>query len=127
MIDQIEQKVVNRLRQVTSAIMQAGKNQVDVITSKAEKEAAVEFAKASAMRPEVVGRALAEMSSEKDVLEALFESLEVERIVKSDAKLTLVPKDSSGGKLMAQLIAAEEDVRGKGGSGLRPPTIPGAS
>ena len=41
MIEQIEQKVVNRLRQVTIAISQAGKNQVDVITSKADNEAAV--------------------------------------------------------------------------------------
>ena len=39
MIEQIEQKVVNRLRQVTSAIRQAGANQVDIITSAAEKEA----------------------------------------------------------------------------------------
>jgi len=33
MIHQIEEKVVNRLRQVTSAIRQAGSNQVSVITS----------------------------------------------------------------------------------------------
>jgi hypothetical protein len=39
MIKQIEEKVVNRLRQVTSAIKQAGANQVSVITSSAEREA----------------------------------------------------------------------------------------
>ncbi len=38
MIKQIEQKVVNRLRQVTSAIRQAGANQVDIITSSAERK-----------------------------------------------------------------------------------------
>src|SRR5580658_2904974 len=48
MIRQIEEKVVNRLRQVTSAIRQAGANQVSVIASSAEREAAVEFAKAAA-------------------------------------------------------------------------------
>jgi hypothetical protein len=37
MIHQIEEKVVNRLRQVTSAIRQAGSNQVSVITSSAER------------------------------------------------------------------------------------------
>ena len=37
MIRQIEEKVVNRLRQVTSAIKQAGANQVSVITSSAER------------------------------------------------------------------------------------------
>src|SRR5580704_19046826 len=47
MIKQIEEKVVNRLRQVTSAIKQAGANQVSVITSSAEREAAIEFAKAA--------------------------------------------------------------------------------
>ena len=44
MIRQIEEKVVNRLRQVTSAIKQDGANQVSIITSTAEREAAIEFA-----------------------------------------------------------------------------------
>ena len=47
MIRQIEEKVVNRLRQVTSAIKQTGANQVNVITSSAEREASIEFAKAN--------------------------------------------------------------------------------
>jgi regulator of protease activity HflC (stomatin/prohibitin superfamily) len=42
MIQQIEEKVVNRLRQVTSAIRQDGTNQVNLITSTAERQAAVE-------------------------------------------------------------------------------------
>ena len=37
MIRQIEEKVVNRLRQVTSAIRQDGANQVSIITSTAER------------------------------------------------------------------------------------------
>ncbi|MBL0160930.1 MAG: hypothetical protein IPP47_28180 [Bryobacterales bacterium] len=37
MIRQIEEKVVNRLRQVTSAIKQDGANQVSIITSSAER------------------------------------------------------------------------------------------
>ena len=49
MIKQIEEKVVNRLRQVTSAIKQDGANQVSIITSTAERQAAVEFAKAAAI------------------------------------------------------------------------------
>ncbi len=51
MIQQIEAKVVNRLRQVTSAILQDGANQVHLISSPAERKAAVEFAKAAALRP----------------------------------------------------------------------------
>ena len=58
MIKQIEEKVVNRLRQVTSAIKQDGANQVSIITSTAERQAAIEFAKAAAMRPHIVGEAL---------------------------------------------------------------------
>jgi hypothetical protein len=41
MISQIEQKVVNRLRQVTAAIQQDGANRVNVIRSTAERSAAV--------------------------------------------------------------------------------------
>ena len=41
---QIQEKVVNRLRQVTSAIKQDGDNQVQVITSSAKRKAAVAFA-----------------------------------------------------------------------------------
>ena len=63
MIQQIEEKVVNRLRQVTSAIKQAGANQVSVITSSAEREAAVEFAKAAAIRPATLGQALQEIAT----------------------------------------------------------------
>jgi hypothetical protein len=37
MIRQIEEKVVNRLRQVTSAIKQDGANQVNIIKSTAER------------------------------------------------------------------------------------------
>ena len=72
MIRQIEEKVVNRLRQVTSAIKQAGANQVSVITSSAEREAAIEFAKAAAMRPATLGQAFQEIAREPAVAEALF-------------------------------------------------------
>ena len=65
---QIEAKVVNRLRQVTSAIKQDGANQVSIITSTAERQAAIEFAKAGAMRPEIVGVESAQGSGERDSL-----------------------------------------------------------
>src|SRR5262249_43219793 len=51
MIKQIESKVVNRLTQVTAAIKQDGTNQVNIIRSMADRQAAVEFAKAGAIRP----------------------------------------------------------------------------
>ncbi len=95
MIQQIEQKVVNRLRQVTSAIRQAGANQVDIITSSAEKEAAVEFARAEAVRPEIVGRALSEISQDKQVSEALFEVLEIQNALEGETEVTLIPEGAN--------------------------------
>ncbi|MEI7955458.1 MAG: SPFH domain-containing protein, partial [Verrucomicrobiota bacterium] len=79
MIRQIESKVVNRLRQVTSAIKQDGANQVSIITSTAERQAAVEFAKAAAIRPQIVGEALQRISEDNDVAEAMFEILETQK------------------------------------------------
>jgi regulator of protease activity HflC (stomatin/prohibitin superfamily) len=94
MINQIQAKVVNRLRQVTSTIKQDGTNQVNIITSTADRQAAVEFAKAGAIRPEIVGTGLKEISEDPAVLETLFEVLETQRILASGAAITLVPAKS---------------------------------
>ncbi|MEI8341060.1 MAG: SPFH domain-containing protein [Verrucomicrobiota bacterium] len=104
MISQIQEKVVNRLRQVTSAIKQDGANQVSIITSTAERAAAVEFAKAAAMRPAIVGQALEQIGRNPDVLNAMFEILETQRIVGGNALITLVPPKS---ELLNQLLAAQ--------------------
>jgi regulator of protease activity HflC (stomatin/prohibitin superfamily) len=95
MIKQIEEKVVNRLRQVTSAIRQDGANQVNVITSTAERQAAVEFAKARAMRPEIVGQALRDISADPEVCSAMFDLLELQNLSESNAEIILTP--NSGG------------------------------
>lgn len=94
MTRQIEEKVVNRLRQVTSAIKQDGANQVSIITSGAERQAAVEFAKAAALRPAIVGAALKEIQADPEISESLFSILETQRIVEGGAALTLVSKDA---------------------------------
>lgn len=104
MIQQIEAKVVNRLRQVTAAIRQDGVNQVSIITSTAERQAAVEFARASAMRPLIVGSALQKISEDQQVSEALFEILETQKILDGPSRLTLVPSNNG---LLNQLIAAQ--------------------
>jgi regulator of protease activity HflC (stomatin/prohibitin superfamily) len=105
MIKQIEEKVVNRLRQVTSAIKQDGTNQVNIIASTAEQQAAIEFAKAAAMRPQIVGQALQKISQDPDISRALFQALETQNIVDGDAVITLVPRNSS---LLGQLVAATQ-------------------
>jgi len=109
MIKQIESKVVNRLRQVTSAIKQDGANQVSIITSTAERQAAVEFAKAAAIRPAVVGEALQRISADPDVSSAMFEILEAQKIIEGEARITILPK---GNGLLAELLATVP-ARGK--------------
>jgi regulator of protease activity HflC (stomatin/prohibitin superfamily) len=106
MIHQIEQKVVNRLRQVTSAIRQAGDNQVDIIKSKAEREASIEFAKAQAVRPRLVGEALREIGQDREVIETLFAVLETQEIVAGGSEIILMP--TGAGILPA--LEAERDV-----------------
>jgi regulator of protease activity HflC (stomatin/prohibitin superfamily) len=103
MIQQIEEKVVNRLRQVTSAIKQDGANQVSIITSTAERQAAVEFARAQAMRPEIVGAALQKISADPEVANAVFEILETQKLLDGNAQITLVPARS---EILTQLLAA---------------------
>lgn len=105
MMQQIEEKVVNRLRQVTYAIRQDGANQVNIITSTADRQAAVEFARAAAMRPYIVGEALQQISKDPEVLEAMFEILQMEKILNGETQLTLLPQENS---LLASLLAAQQ-------------------
>ena len=114
MIRQIESKVVNRLRQVTSAIKQDGANQVSIITSTAERRAAIEFAKASALRPQLVGAALKEVSRDSEVASALFAILETQKALAGNGRITLIPP---GHSLLEQSLAAEVDgVSATGGT-----------
>ena len=91
MIQQIQNKVVNRLRQVTAAIIQEGANQVSIITNTAEREAAIDFGKASAIRPNIVGKMLNAVSQDSDLCEALFEILETNRMVSNKIPLYVLP------------------------------------
>jgi regulator of protease activity HflC (stomatin/prohibitin superfamily) len=123
MIKQIEEKVVNRLRQVTSAIKQDGANQVSIITNTAERQAAIEFAKAAATRPRIVGAGLQQIAREPEIFRALFDILESQRILEGQADITLVPP---GNELLKQFTAAAEirpRAKGPGNSG---PSRPGS-
>jgi regulator of protease activity HflC (stomatin/prohibitin superfamily) len=108
MIKQIEAKVVNRLRQVTSAIKQDGTNQVNIIASTAEQQAAIEFAKAAAMRPHIVGEALKIISEDEDISQALFKVLETQNVIAGEAAITLIPEKSA---ILGELLAAPEGGR----------------
>ncbi|GAB4454878.1 MAG: SPFH domain-containing protein [Armatimonadaceae bacterium] len=111
MIRQIEQKVVNRLRQVTSAIQQDGANQVNLIASNAERRAAAEFARAAAIRPQLMGEAMRQITADPEVAESLFEILETQQILSGNNDLVLLPRSSSG---LAQLLATEVVPRPQG-------------
>jgi regulator of protease activity HflC (stomatin/prohibitin superfamily) len=117
MIGQIEEKVVNRLRQVTSAIRQDGANQVSIITSTAERQAATEFAKAAALRPRIVGAALNQISQDKEIAGAMFDILETEQLLEGEADLTLVPP---GHEMLKPLLAASEHTRQLTPSQIKP-------
>jgi regulator of protease activity HflC (stomatin/prohibitin superfamily) len=115
MIRQIESKVVNRLRQVTSAIKQDGANQVSIIRSTADKTAAMDFGKAAAIRPKIVGEALRVISKDADVSSAMFEILETSRIQNAGVPIELIPEDSD---LLSQLLVAS-----KAPDAIAPPTV----
>lgn len=106
MIKQIEAKVVNRLRQVTSAIRQDGANQVSIITGSADRHAAIEFAKAAALRPRIVGAALQEIALNPEIAKAMFEILEAEQLIAGESQIVLVPKNCG---LLAQMAALQAE------------------
>jgi regulator of protease activity HflC (stomatin/prohibitin superfamily) len=120
MIKQIEEKVVNRLRQVTAAIKQDGANQVSIITSNAQRLAAVEFAKAAAMRPKIVGDTLQKISQTPDIQTAMFEILEMQNIIQGQSEIILVPKN---GAILNDILAAR-DVREKIKPAIPIPSVP---
>jgi regulator of protease activity HflC (stomatin/prohibitin superfamily) len=108
MIRQIEEKVVNRLRQVTSAIQQDGVNQVSIIRSTAERQAAIEFARAAAQRPMIVGQALQAVSGDPEVMESMFALMEYQQLLDSNARVTLLPAGEKSSNLLAPLLAVRD-------------------
>ena len=96
MIHQIEQKMVNRLRQVTSAIRQTGDKQVDIIKSRAEREASIEFAKPHAVRPCLVVEAMKEIGEDTEVVDTLFSVLETQGLLAGNGEIILLPEGEHG-------------------------------
>jgi regulator of protease activity HflC (stomatin/prohibitin superfamily) len=104
MVRQIEQKVVNRLRQVTAAIQQDGNNRVNVIQSTAEREAAIEFARAAATRPRIVGDTIQRIAVDPEICAALFDLLETQLLAAAESlAISFIPKQS---QILAELLAA---------------------
>jgi hypothetical protein len=90
MVAQIQGKVVSRLKQITAAIAQKGVNEVSIIQNTAEKRAAVNFGKAAAVRPKIVGELFAQISQDTAVSNALFQILESAKITGNKTPLCII-------------------------------------
>ena len=113
MIEQIQSKVASRLRQITSAIKQKGVNQVSVITNTAEHKAALDFGKAAAIRPQIVGKVLSEISKDAEVSEALFEILQLQKITGNNIPIRIVPEG-------ANILIADSGIEKVGKAAVNP-------
>jgi regulator of protease activity HflC (stomatin/prohibitin superfamily) len=96
MIVEIQRKVVNRLRQVTAAMRQAGENEVAIIHSEADKKASQRLGQAQAVRPQVVGGALAEIQRVPEVATALFALLDIQSTLRSPGEIVLSSGEMPG-------------------------------
>ena len=96
MVENITEKVVKRLVQVTSAMKQDGENRVGLIKSETSFKVSQKMAEASASRPQIVGQVLNEISSEDpEVLDAVLEVMEVDKLLESGASLDILPSSSN--------------------------------
>ena len=96
MVENITEKVVKRLVQVTSAMKQDGENRVGLIQSETAKKVSQKLAEASAARPAVVGDTLNQIGrSDAEILDAVIEVMETEQLLSSEARIEVLPKDAS--------------------------------
>ena len=92
MVDNITDKVVKRLVQVTSAMKQDGENRVGLIKSETAKKVSQKMAEASTARPRIVGETLNRIAKQdEEVLQAVLDVMETEKLLKSDCEVDLVP------------------------------------
>lgn len=96
MVENITEKVVKRLVQVTSAMKQDGDNRVGLIKSETAYKVSQKMAEAAAARPRIVGQALNEISKQDpEVLDTVLEVMEVENLLESGATVDLLPNSSN--------------------------------
>ena len=96
MVENITEKVVKRLVQVTSAMKQDGDNRVGLIRSETAKKVSQKLAEASAARPAVVGETLNQIGgTDAEILDAVIEVMETEKLLDSGARIDVLPKGAS--------------------------------
>jgi regulator of protease activity HflC (stomatin/prohibitin superfamily) len=102
MVENITEKVVKRLVQVTSAMKQDGENRVGLIQSETANKVSRKMAEAAATRPQVVGEALNQIAQQDpEILDAVLEVMEVDRLLRSNATVDILPE--GGASYMLQL------------------------
>jgi regulator of protease activity HflC (stomatin/prohibitin superfamily) len=95
MVDNITDKVVKRLVQVTSAMKQDGENRVGLIKSQTAYKVSQKMAEASATRPAVVGQALNEIArKDPEILRSVLDVMEVEKLIESGAEIDVLPAET---------------------------------
>ncbi|QEF99877.1 SPFH domain / Band 7 family protein [Stieleria maiorica] len=96
MVDNITEKVVKRLVQVTSAMKQDGENRVGLIKSETAYRVSQKMAEASASRPKIVGKALNEIAAaDPEILNTVLSVMEVDTLIESNAEVDLLPDSSN--------------------------------
>ena len=101
MVENITEKVVKRLVQVTSAMKQDGENRVGLIQSETAKKVSQKLAEASAARPAVVGKTLNEIGQQdSEILDTVMEVMETEKLLASQARVDVLP---AGASMLVQL------------------------
>lgn len=101
MVENITEKVVKRLVQVTSAMKQDGENRVGLIRSETAFKVSQKMAEAAATRPEVVGKELNQIAkADPEILETVLEVMEVDNLLASDARIDVLP---DGATMLVQL------------------------
>lgn len=114
MVNNITEKVVKRLIQVTSAMKQDGENRVGLIQSETAFKVSQKMAEAASRRPEVVGQTLNEIArQDSEILEAVLQVMETEKLLASRAPVDVLPQ---GANLLVQL-GSEGRGRGSASSG----------
>lgn len=96
MVQNITEKVVKRLIQVTSAMKQDGDNRVGLIQSETAYKVSQKMAEAAASRPEIVGQALNSIAkNDPEILDTVLDVMEVDNLLASGAAIDILPASCS--------------------------------